>query len=312
MAEKKNSENKQHYALIASIWAVGTALIIVAMKGYAYLVTDSVAMLGSLSDSLSDIAISVMMLMAVRYSMKPADHDHRHGHGKIEGLAAVFQGAFLFGAAVFVGMEAVRSINDPQVISGHMIGAAVSIFAIILTLVLIFVQRWAVRHSGSLAVEADSHHYTSDVLLNGGVLIGFAASYYNAPQYLDICIALAISAYMIRSAYKVAREGADMLLDRELCDDTRDKIIKIIQGHKEISGLHDLRTRRSGMSIHISFDIEVDPELSLRAAHDITRDVEHELLDEFPNAEIIIHVDPYDDISDSRHKVKSVHMLNLR
>ena len=72
-------------------------------------------------------------------------------------------------------------------------------------------------------------------------------------------------------------------------------------------GSHDLRTGKSGMRVAISFDIEVDPEIKLREAHAISRRVEQALLDTFPNADIMIHIDPHGDIEDSRHAPDIVH-----
>ena len=81
----------------------------------------------------------------------------------------------------------------------------------------------------------------------------------------------------------------------------------IIQAHSEVLDTHDLRTNKSGMNIFISFDIELEPLLSLKQAHDIARSVELELLDRFINAEIMIHMDPAGSEADTRHKVAGVH-----
>ena len=89
------------FALFASLWAVCMVSVLIAIKGYAYYVSDSAAMLGTLADSITDIAISLMLLFAVQISLKPADEQHRFGHGKVEGIAALFQGAFMGGLDYF-------------------------------------------------------------------------------------------------------------------------------------------------------------------------------------------------------------------
>src|SRR5690606_25609349 len=102
---------------------------------------------------------------------------------------------------------------------------------------------------------------------------------------------------------KIGLSAIDMLTDRELPKAVRDKIIEIIRRHPDILGFHDLRTRKSGMVLHISFDVEVDPEITLREAHDQVRALANDIMHDFPYAEIIIHKDPYGDPHDHRHQV---------
>ena len=96
-------------------------------------------------------------------------------------------------------------------------------------------------------------------------------------------------------------------MDRELPEDERAEIEEIIRSHKDVMDIHDLRTNKSGMDVFISFDIDLDPDLSLKQAHDIARAVELSLLARFINAEIMIHMDPHGSEMDTRHKVAGVH-----
>ena len=98
-----------------------------------------------------------------------------------------------------------------------------------------------------------------------------------------------------------------MLMDRELSEEVRAHIIEIAMNARDILGIHDLRTRRSGMTYHISFDVEVEPDMTLRAAHEAVRRLEMEILGAYPNAEILIHTDPLGDTFDTRHRVPGVH-----
>jgi ferrous-iron efflux pump FieF len=96
-------------------------------------------------------------------------------------------------------------------------------------------------------------------------------------------------------------------MDRELPEAVRNRIKDIIKRHPDILGFHDLRTRKSGMIIHISFDVEIDPTLSLKEAHELTRALEHDIMADYPYAEIIIHKDPFGDIHDTRHREGVLH-----
>lgn len=299
-----SSSIEPRYALFASLWAIGTVAILIIIKGYAYWQSDSAAVLATFTDSLTDAAISLMMLVALRYSLRPADRDHRHGHGKMEGIAALFQAAFLAAAGLFLVFEAINRFADPVRPTEHLLGIGVAFVAMILSFILVMVQKFCLARAPSLAVEADQAHYSTDILLNGSVIASLLVSYNNGPQWIDPACAILIAAYYALTARKIALNSIDMLMDKELPEAVRLKIRDIIRRHPDILGHHDLRTRKSGMVIHISLDVELDPRLSLEHSHEIIRAVEHDILDDFPYAEIIIHADPFGDTHDTRHQIK--------
>ncbi len=291
------------YALISSVWVVATVAVLIVIKGYAFLISGSAAVLASLTDSLTDVAISLMMLIALRYSLRPADRDHRHGHGKMEGIAALFQAAFLSGAGLFLIFESLRRFAEPTTVTHHMTGVAVAGIAIVLSMLLVMVQNYCLKRAPSLITKADQAHYKTDILLNGGVMVALLLNYYGAPGWVDPACAILIALYYGGISIKIAVDAVDMLMDKELPEAVRTKIKETIKRHPDILGFHDLRTRKAGMVIHISMDVEIDPELSLQHAHGIIRALEHDILDDFPYAEIIIHADPYGDPHDTRHQV---------
>ena len=311
MADTSSNPNQiePRYALIASAWVIVTVALLIGIKGYAYYMSGSAAILATLTDSLTDAAISLMMIVALRYSLRPADSSHRHGHGKMEGIAALFQAAFLAGAGLFLVLEALQRFAEPQIVTNHILGMGVAGIAIVLSFLLVLVQNYCLKRAPSLAVEADQAHYKTDVLLNGSVMVALLIGYYDGPQWVDPACAIFIACYYAWTARAIALSATDMLMDKELPTAVRGKIEDTIRRHPDILGFHDLRTRKSGMVIHITFDVEIDPELSLKAAHDIVRAVELDILDDFPYAEIIIHKDPYGDPHDHRHgnNIKALH-----
>lgn len=305
--EKYTGAAEPRYALMASAWAIGTVSILIVIKSLAYLKSDSTAILATLTDSINDAGISLMMLLALRYSLKPADKGHRHGHGKAEGLAALFQAAFLSGAGVFLGLSALERFARPVEVTDHVLSITVAGIAIVLSIILVAVQKYCLARAPSLAIEADRLHYTTDVFLNGTVVLALLVDFYGGPAWVDPLCGLFVAFYMFRAAKQVGIEAADMLMDRELPKAVRERIKEIVMRHDDVHDLHDLRTRKSGMTLHISFDVEIDPAMSLRDAHQVTRDLENMILQDFPQAEIIIHMDPVGDIHDARHTVKGVH-----
>lgn len=295
------------YALIASLWAMGTVTILIAIKGYAYWQSDSAAVLATFTDSLTDAAISLMMLLALRYSLRPADKYHRHGHGKMEGIAALFQAAFLAAAGLFLMFESLRRFAESPVLTHHTLGMSVATIAIILSVILVMVQTYCLKRAPSLAVQADQAHYRTDIFLNGSVVVTLFINQSGGPAWLDPACCIMIALYYGWTARQIALQATDMLMDKELPEAVRNKITETIKRHPDILGYHDLRTRKAGMVIHITMDVEIDPELTLHHSHEIIRALEHDIIADFPYAEIIIHADPYGDPHDTRHQAGIVH-----
>ncbi len=295
------------HVLRAGAAAVAVAALLILIKAGAYVMSGSASVLASLMDSLTDIMVSVMTFMAIRYSLKPADLDHRHGHGKIEGLAALFQAALIGIAACLLAWESTGKLFHPRPVEAQGVAIAVMVVASILSFLLLRMQKKALAHAASLAVEADQAHYATDIIINVGVIAVLLALAAGAPLWLDPVFGLAVAGYLGTVIYKIGRQGVDMLLDREVGDSVRAAIIAAVKAQPGVRGLHDLRAIRSGIRLLISFDMEVDAELKLRDAHDIARATEKALLARFPEAEILIHLDPHGDTDDSRHGAHTEH-----
>ncbi len=289
-------ETDGHYnpalALVAGNAALIVVTLLVVLKVWAYYQSGSASVLATLTDSAGDAIISLMSYFAIRLSLKPADEEHRHGHGKIEGLAALFQAAFLSGAGLFLFLEALHRFLNPQPVAEHGLAIAVMLISALATFVLVSVQKWVLRRAPSLAVEADMAHYTMDIMTNGSALVVLVVLYFGGPLWIDPLFALWMVGYFAYTAWDIGTKAVDMLLDKELPDERRDIIKAIVREHPKVMAFHDLRTRMAGMTAYIYIDIEVDPALSLKVAHGISLDVEQRIMKKFPGAEIMIHVDP--------------------
>lgn len=277
----------------ATYASVAVAMILIASKTAAWVVTDSVSLLSTLIDSLLDLAASLVNLLAVRHALMPPDREHRFGHGKAEPLAALAQSAFIAGSAIFLVIEAIRRLYTPRVLEHGDVAIGVMIFAIVITVVLTRFQAHVVRKTGSLAIKADSLHYLSDLLVNGAVIVAVILATELGWLYADPVIGLAIAAYILKCAWTIAKGAFDMLMDRELPDAERERIEEIVLAHVDVIALHDLRTRASGPLTFIQVHLEMDGQMSLYKAHTVADSVEAHLREVFPGAEVIIHQDPH-------------------
>lgn len=286
------TDDNGFYMRRAAVASVGVSLFLVAIKAFAYFASHSVAMLASLADSALDLFTSALNLFAIHEALAPADKEHRFGHGKAEPLAGLAQGAFITASALFLVIQAAQRLINPQPVERGLTALIVMLVSIVLAIALILYERRVIRRTGSVAVSADQTHYLGDLATNVGVVIAILLATQLGWTSADPIIALAIAAVLVASAWLVFRNSLDQLMDHELPDAEREKIIAIVRTHPEVSGLHDLRTRKAGLSTFIQVHIELDPDMALFRAHQISDEVEQELCQTFDQAEVIIHQDP--------------------
>ncbi|HYG87770.1 MAG TPA: cation diffusion facilitator family transporter [Azospirillum sp.] len=276
----------------ATYASVCMASILIVAKLTAYLLSESVSILSSLIDSSTDLMASVVTLLGVRHALRPADRSHRFGHGKAEALAALAQAAFIAGSAAFLSIEAVRRLIFPSPIGETGLGIAVMLLSIVLTAALVTFQRYVVRQTDSVAIGADRLHYSGDLLMNSAVIAALLISRFTGIGAVDPLFGLGIAAFLLWGAKGIAWDALAVLMDRELPQEDRDRVVSIVHAHPEAHGLHDLRTRSSGIGVFIELHLELEPALTLAEAHDITDAIEQELRAAFANAEVLIHQEP--------------------
>ncbi|MBN6709822.1 cation diffusion facilitator family transporter [Haemophilus haemoglobinophilus] len=271
--------------------AIFTALLLILVKSFAWWETSSVSMLASITDSMLDLLASLMNMLILRFALMPADHNHSFGHGKAEALAGLGQSAFISGSAVFILLQGIHRLNNPQPLMNFQVGIFVTSFSILVTTLLVMYQSKVIRQTDSPAIKADKLHYHTDLLMNFAILISLALTQLGYQQ-IDAIFALLIALYILRNAGKMLFDNVQLLLDKVLPNDEIEQIERIILADKRILGFHDLRTRRSGAVRFIQFHLELDDHLSFPQAHQITEDIERELQQRFPYADIAIHQEP--------------------
>lgn len=276
----------------ATYASLAVASGMIAVKLVAWTLTDSVALLSSLLDSLLDGAASLVNLVAIQQALAPPDYEHQFGHGKAEPLAALGQAAFIAGSAVLLFIQAFQHLLRPMPVSHTAAGLAVMGFAIVATLGLLSYQRFVVRRTGSVLVGADALHYRADLVLNAGVIVSLLLTREFGWLFIDPLFGGVIAMWIIWGAWQVANQAIIQLMDRELPDADRARIRQLAMSLPQVRSVHDLRTRAAGPTMFIQIHVEMDGELTLTEAHEISVAVEAKIQHAFPHAEIIIHQDP--------------------
>ena len=272
--------------------SVGTATILIVMKAFALGASGSVSILATLADSSLDLIASLATFFAVRWAAAPADPEHRYGHGKAEALAGLVQAGLIFASAVFIGWEAVQRIFDPRPVTSGGWAVGVVVLSIAVTAGLVWMQTQAMKKTGSLAVAGDRAHYAADLAANVVVLVGVISGAFLQAPGLDAAAGLVVAVWLAWGAVSLLKDAAGHLLDRAASDEERAAIVAAVTEDDRVANVHQLRTRMAGQALMVQMHVDLDPDLSLKAAHDIILDAEKRVLKVFPHADILIHADP--------------------
>ncbi|QIM66605.1 divalent metal cation transporter FieF [Mannheimia granulomatis] len=284
-------ENYNKLVRRAANLAIIVAVSLIIIKAFAWWKTGSISILAAMTDSVVDLFASLTNILVLRFALQPADENHAFGHGKAESLASLAQSAFISGSAVFLLLQGFHKLTDPELIEQSHIGVIVSLISIVVTVGLVLYQRYVVKMTQSPAIEADSLHYQTDLLMNAAILV---AMLLNGAGfiYADAIFAIGIALYIALSAVKMFWSSVQTLLDQSLPDEEIELIKSIASKHPNILGIHDILTRRAGAVRFIQLHLELDDHLTLLVAHEITDSLEQKLLNAFPMSKVIIHQEP--------------------
>lgn len=276
----------------AAIASISVALLLAGLKIWAVWQSDSTAMLGSLADTTLDLIASVATLIGVTIAARPADENHRFGHGKAEALAAMFQVVLIALSAFGLAIRAIEQWIGGGSVASAEEGIAVSVIAIAATFGLLAWQRHVIRRTTSIAISTDHLHYKSDLFLNMAVIVALVLDRYMGVTGADPLFGFAIALWLGWGAFRAAGEAIDHLMDKEWPEEKRQEFLEVLARHPELRGVHDLRTRNSGMRDFVQFHAAVDGNMSVAEAHRIMDELEDQIESEFPGVEVLIHPDP--------------------
>ena len=264
-------------------------------------------MLASTVDSFLDILASSINFFSLRESAKPPDAEHRYGHGKIESLAAMFQACIIFGSALFIMYQAILHFIEGTHIQRLEEGIIVMLISTVTSIYIAHKLKKVGNETDSTVLQTDALHYTTDIYQNIGIVLTITVIYFTGWQIIDTIVGLTIGIYIIFQVWKIFKKAVDCLMDHELPEKTKEKIHRIIISHSKVNDYHNLRTRKAGETIFINFDLVLSSKMKLAEAHDISHQVEALIHHKFPHAEIMIHIDPYDDSKQDEQRQEKVY-----
>ena len=269
--------NPNRFSPVGVTWAgiavdvlLGTGKVI---SGFAF---HSQAILADGFHSLSDLVTDLAVLVGLRVSGKPADEDHHFGHQRVSTLVALFIGAMLLGAALWISYEAVSTLRQKHDNVAPAIPFIMAVVSIIVKEALYQVTRIAGQRSGNPAVMANAWHHRTDAFSSVAVAAGLGAVMIGGPQwaFLDHVVALVLSAFLAWVAVRTMARASSELIDRAPDDDTLTAIRESISGTDGVLDFHAVRARQVGGKVSMDVHVLVRPDLTVEQGHDIATRVE--------------------------------------
>lgn len=276
--------------------SIGAAIATIALKGGAYLITDSVGLLSDAVESLVNLVAAIAALYALAVAERPPDEDHAYGHTKAEYFSSGFEGALILVAAVGIAVAAGVRLRDPRAVAELTTGVAIALVASGINFAVARVLLSAARRRGSIALEADAHHLMSDVWTSIVVVIGLATAAATGWHWLDPLLALLVAANILRIGVSLLGRSALGLLDTALPADMRARIQSVLDEY-ESDGVHyhALRTRQAGTRRFISFHILVPGDWNVQRGHDLLEVIEERVRSAVPQSTVFTHLEPIED-----------------
>jgi len=256
------------------------------------IITGSVGMLAECLHSGFDLVASFLAFIGIKIAQRPDDETHHFGHDKFESLSSFMQSVLIAITAVLVIFEAYHKFKNPGVIENPGVGIILMIATIP---VAIFVSRYLAKiaksSGGSQALEADSAHFTTDVIASVAVLLGLLSVKLGFPQG-DAIAAVIVAMIMLYISYTLIRVTFFVFMDYSPDPATMKKIRKTISEFKDVR-YHKLKARRAGSKVLVEFHIQVNRNLNVIDSHQKAMDIKRKLLQKVKNIkDVTIHVEP--------------------
>lgn len=276
-------------------WSLATGIAVLLLKGVAWRLTDSVALLSDALESIVNVVASLAMLYAVRIARLPADRNHPYGHGKAEYLSAVLEGLLIGVAAVLSIRAAWDRLFHPRALEAVGLGVAVSLVATALNGLLAWRLIAAGRKHRSPALAADGRHILSDVVTTAGVLVGVGLARATGWWRLDPLLACFVAVNILWMGWKLVRHSVGGLMD-EVLDEAEVARVRGIAERVAREGnavaVEGFRLRHTGTSGQCDMTLRVPGEMEVRVAHAICDRIEEALRADDPQLGVVVHVEP--------------------
>lgn len=276
----------------ASILGMIGNIFLFIIKVIVGFISRSQAMIADAFNSASDILSSVMTYIGNRVASKDADDDHNLGHGKAEYIYSMLISITMIVLGISILIDSVKAIVNPSKYHFTIWLVIVCVVTILIKLSLYLYTRSIGRKYNNLLVEANSKDHRNDIMITGCNLIAAICSLYGI-YLIDGIVGLGISLWIVYTGLKIYKESYDVLMDKSISQETKEKVLSIIDEHDEVIKIQHFNATPVGYRYQVSFSIFVDGNLSTFDSHEIANNLEKEIGKKVPEIYLtVIHVNP--------------------
>lgn len=278
----------------ASIFGILGNLFLLIIKSIIGVITGSKAMLADSLNSASDIFSSIMTFIGNKIASVPRDDDHNLGHGKAEYIYSLLISIVMILVSLYTIKDSIGFLINGSSYNFNIFLIVVCIITIVLKFSLFLYTNLVYKKYHSLLVKASSKDHLNDCILTLFNLISIILSYFNI-YFFDGIVGIGIALFILVTGLKIYRESYDVLMDKSISSDTKNKVIDIINRHSEIKKINHFNSTPVGYKYQISFTIFVDGNLSTFDSHKIADSLEKEITGSIDDIYLtVIHVNPID------------------
>jgi len=276
--------------------SIAAALVTIALKTLAYLLTGSVGLLSDAMESGVNLVGGLMALAMLTIAVRPADVDHSYGHSKAEYFSSGVEGGLILVAALSIAVAAVDRLINPKVLEQVGLGLGVSVAASLINLgVALVISKGGKKHH-SITLEANARHLLTDVWTSGGVLVGIGIVALTGWTVLDPIVALLVAANIVWTGTDIVRRSVQGLMDASLPESEQEQVRSVIERFvgPDVQ-YHALRTRRSGAQRFVSVHIIVPGSWTVHEGHQLMGRIEAEIEQALTNTTVFTHLESRED-----------------
>ena len=276
--------------------SIAAALVTIALKTAAWLITGSVGLLSDAAESVVNLVAAVVALFALRVAARPADKNHHFGHSKAEYFSSAIEGVMIFVAAVVIVGFAIQRLIVPRPLEAIGVGLLITVGASLINGAVAVVLLGAGARHNSITLRADGHHLMTDVITSAGVVVGIGLVWLTGWDWLDPLVALLVGVNILWTGWRLVSESASGLMDEALPKETNARLREILAEHEEETvKFHAFRTRISGARAFMEFHMLVPGAWSVQQGHDAMEDLVDLIQAEFTELRVIGHLEPIED-----------------
>ena len=272
-------------------------IILTAIKLTFGLLGNSNSLVSDGFNSLSDIFVSILILVVLKVSNKTPDKNHPYGHEKYEGVMYLFlsfiillTGGFLLKSGI---SNLLKYFNDNMVIiKPESYTMIVAVVALVIKFVLFVVTNKTANKYNSSSLKGDTKNHLYDMLSTSVSLLSIILTQFGL-LYFEPIATIIISIFILYSVYEMIKEAVSFLVDEAPKKEKVRAIHQTILNCAGVIKIDDLKTRKHMNHIYVDVEIAVDRNLSLLEAHKIAEDVHLEVEKEFDALHCMVHVNPY-------------------